>query len=183
MKLTLCSLYHYKKIRTPVGELTIVAGDRGVSALLWEDDSGERVPLPKNLELSNSYALLTDAERQLHEYFLGKRRQFDIPLAAEGTVFQKRVWKLLAQIPYGETSHYQAIAEKLGDPRKARPVGAANGNNPISIIVPCHRVIGKDGSLFGFAGGLKIKRRLLDLERQSISEGFGGLPDREAHAT
>jgi methylated-DNA-[protein]-cysteine S-methyltransferase len=103
--------------------------------------------------------------RQLQEYFAGELREFDIPLLMEGTEFQKRVWKTLQTIPYGETISYGELAKKIGDSKAVRAVGAANGQNPIPIIVPCHRVIGSDGSLTGFGGGIENKRKLLELER------------------
>jgi len=102
--------------------------------------------------------------RQLNAYFAGELREFEIPLLMEGTEFQKRVWKALLAIPYGETISYGELAKKIGEPKAVRAVGAANGQNPIPIIVPCHRVIGSDGSLTGFGGGIENKKRLLELE-------------------
>ena len=107
------------------------------------------------------------ARRQLSEYFEGARRTFDVELAADGTPFQRRVWQALANIPYGETRSYGEIAAAIGNPRAAMAVGGANGSNPLPIVVPCHRVIGSDGSLTGFGGGLAAKRYLLDLEREN----------------
>ncbi|MDP7317991.1 MAG: methylated-DNA--[protein]-cysteine S-methyltransferase [SAR324 cluster bacterium] len=108
--------------------------------------------------------VLAEAQRQLEEYFDGKRFEFDLPLAFEGTTFQQQAWQALREIPYGETHSYQQQAQRLGDPRFARAVGHANGRNPISIIVPCHRVIGKNGKLTGFASGVDKKAKLLELE-------------------
>ncbi len=110
--------------------------------------------------------------RQLEEYFAGTRKQFDIPLALRGTPFQLEVWHALQQIPYGETRTYAGIAHAIGRPTATRAVGAANGANPIPIIVPCHRVIGSNGSLTGFGGGIDVKRRLLDLEAGVTSMSF-----------
>ena len=107
---------------------------------------------------------LAEAQRQLEEYFGGKRFEFDLPLAPEGTTFQQQAWQALREIPYGETRSYQQQAERLGDARFARAVGHANGRNPISIIVPCHRVLGKNGKLTGFASGVDKKAKLLELE-------------------
>lgn len=111
--------------------------------------------------------LLTEAFRQLEEYFRGERKNFDLPLELHGTDFQRRVWQELLKIPYGETVSYKNIAERVGNPYAARAVGMANHNNPIAIIVPCHRVIGADGRLGGYAGGVDFKVALLALERQS----------------
>lgn len=112
--------------------------------------------------------LLKSAVRQLEEYFSKIRKSFDLPLAPEGTPFQKRVWTALGKIPYGETRTYKQIAETIGSPQAARAVGLANNRNPIMIIIPCHRVIGADGSLVGYACGLEIKEKLLNLEKTSI---------------
>jgi methylated-DNA-[protein]-cysteine S-methyltransferase len=156
--------YVSKTIPSPVVRLTLVAGDAGLAAVLWENDSPRRVPLPATSE-DPRHPVLREAERQLKEYFAGTRTSFDLPLDFHGTDFQKRVWKALLKIPFGETRSYAQIARAVGKPTAMRAVGAANGKNPISIIAPCHRVIGKDGTLTGFAGGLKAKAHLLALER------------------
>jgi methylated-DNA-[protein]-cysteine S-methyltransferase len=109
-------------------------------------------------------AVIRRASQQLREYFAGLRRQFDLPLDAPGTAFQKKVWGYLETIPYGETRSYAQVAEAIGAPTAVRAVGAANGANPIAIVVPCHRVVGADGRLTGYGGGLPLKRRLLELE-------------------
>jgi len=155
--------YVSKTIPSPVGRLTLVASDTGLAAVLWEDDSPKRVPLVLAGEAPR-HPVLCEAERQLKEYFAGKRTGFDLPLDFHGTQFQKRVWQALLKIPFGETRSYGQIARALGKPTAMRAVGAANGKNPLSIIAPCHRVIGKDGQLTGFAGGLKAKAHLLALE-------------------
>jgi len=173
---------HYSKtIATPVGRLTLVCSDSAVSALLWENESQERVPLPWRVTQAATHPLLDKAQSQLEEYFSGKRQAFDLPLAPEGTPFQRQAWQALLGIPYGRTISYQEQAVQIGGARKTRAVGAANGKNPISIIVPCHRVIGKNGSLTGFAGGIERKRFLLQLEaryadRQDGQEIAYGLP-------
>ena len=156
--------YVSKTIPSPVGRLTLVASDAGLAAVLWENDSPRRVPIAVANQ-DPKHPVLREAERQLKEYFAGKRTSFDLPLDFHGTDFQKRVWKALLKIPFGETRSYAQIARALGKPTAMRAVGAANGRNPISIIAPCHRVIGKDGTLTGFAGGLKAKAHLLALER------------------
>lgn len=158
--------YLYKTIRSPVGQLTLVGSNRGLAAVLWEDDDPSRVRLGQSKESANHPVLLR-AQRQLEEYFAGKRRKFTVKLDPAGTDFQTRVWKALRTIPFGETRSYGQIAEQIGSHKAVRAVGAANGANPLSIIVPCHRVIGADGKLTGFAGGLAVKARLLALERRS----------------
>jgi methylated-DNA-[protein]-cysteine S-methyltransferase len=156
--------HYFKTIWSPVGELTLVADDRGLAAILWEDDRPGRVRLGALAEKAD-HPVLLETERQLGEYFAGERRTFDVPLSFAGTDFQKRVWAALLAIPFGETRSYGEIAHQLGTPGASRAVGAANGRNPISIIAPCHRVVGSNGKLTGFAGGLDAKAFLLDLER------------------
>ena len=117
-------------------------------------------------------AVLRGVRDQLGEYFAGRRRLFDIPLALEGTPFQQRVWNALCEIPYGETISYGELARRIGHPSAVRAVGLANGSNPIAIIVPCHRVIGANGTLTGYGGGLPTKARLLDLERGITADLF-----------
>jgi len=146
-----------------VGKLKLVASDEGLVAILWEKDSPRRVRLSE-LVPDDQHPVLMKTERQLGEYFAGKRKTFSVPLDMRGTPFQKNVWEALLAIPFGETRSYGQLATQLGNPRATRAVGAANGRNPISIIVPCHRVIGSSGKLTGFAGGLETKERLLRLE-------------------
>ncbi len=153
----------FKWIGSPVGRLKLVGNDAGLAAILWENDSPRRVRLGSLAEDSR-HAMLVSAEQQLAEYFLGERRVFEIPIAFAGTPFQTMVWQALLTIPYGETRSYGQIARQVGHPAAVRAVGAANGRNPISIIAPCHRVIGASGALTGFAGGLEAKRYLLALE-------------------
>jgi methylated-DNA-[protein]-cysteine S-methyltransferase len=158
--------YLYKTMRSPVGELTLVGSDRGLAAVLWEDDDPSRVRLA-DLQEDAEHPVLLRAQQQLEEYFVGKRRKFTVTLDPAGTDFQNRVWNALRTIPFGETRSYGQIAEQIGSHKAVRAVGAANGANPLSIIVPCHRVIGADGKLTGFAGGLAVKARLLALESRS----------------
>ncbi|HEY6455599.1 MAG TPA: methylated-DNA--[protein]-cysteine S-methyltransferase [Steroidobacteraceae bacterium] len=158
--------YLYKTMRSPVGQLTLVGSDRGLAAVLWEDDDPSRVRLGDTKE-SPHHPVLVRAQQQLEEYFAGIRRKFTVKLDPAGTDFQTRVWNALRSIPFGETRSYGQIADQIGSRKAVRAVGAANGANPLSIIVPCHRVIGADGKLTGFAGGLEVKAQLLALERRS----------------
>ena len=155
--------YVYKVIPSPVGKLKLIGSDNGLAAILWENDNPRRVRVRTTIE-DNSHPVLVEVERQLAEYFAGKRKSFSLKLDPVGTQFQNDVWKQLSAIPFGETRSYGQIAQNLGKPTASRAVGAANGRNPISIVVPCHRVIGSSGKLTGFAGGLETKARLLDLE-------------------
>ncbi len=162
---------HSATIDSPVGPLTVVASTAGVRAVLWPDDDAARVPgaTPADSDSAVSAAVRDTIEQvalQLAEYFDGVRTDFDVPLDPVGTEFQRAAWRALRQIPYGETVSYGEQAAQMGDRNKARAVGAANGRNPISIIVPCHRVVGSNGSLTGFAGGVETKQFLLDHERR-----------------
>ena len=153
----------YKRVSSPVGQLTLAATADGLAAVLWEHDRPGRVRL--NLEAEEpDHPVLVEAERQLAEYFAGRRQSFALPLDLEGTAFQRQVWNALLTIPFGETRSYRQIAAQIGNPAAVRAVGAANGRNPVSIVAPCHRVIGSSGALTGFAGGLAVKERLLALE-------------------
>jgi len=152
---------------SPVGALTLVAGEAGLIAILWENDDPDRVRLGP-MEADAGHPVLAAAERQLAGYFTGERRTFDLPLDFRGTDFQKQVWAALLAIPFGETRSYARIAAEIGRPRAVRAVGAANARNPISIVAPCHRVIGANGALTGFAGGLPAKRFLLRLEGVAV---------------
>jgi methylated-DNA-[protein]-cysteine S-methyltransferase len=155
---------HYSKlVQTPVGVLTLVATRDRLVAILWENDNPRRVPLNVVAE-SPDHPVLVRAAAQLEEYFSGRRTTFDLPLEFDGTDFQRKVWSALLNIPFGQTRTYSDIAREIGHPEAVRAVGAANGRNPLSIVAPCHRVIGKSGKLTGFAGGLEAKARLLSLE-------------------
>lgn len=151
-----------RTIASPVGQLRLVASTVGLVAVLWPDDRVGRVPLGAVHDGRSDH--IEAAQNQLAAYFAGRLRRFDIPLDLRGTPFQRQVWAALAAIPFGETRSYGAIAAAIGQPAASRAIGAANGRNPVSIIVPCHRVIGSAGSLTGFAGGLEAKRALLALE-------------------
>ncbi|WP_064120953.1 methylated-DNA--[protein]-cysteine S-methyltransferase [Pseudomonas fluorescens] len=148
---------------SPVGELKLVANGSRLVAILWENDKPNRVRLGPMVEAPDNPVLVKTA-RQLEEYFAGTRNGFDLELDFVGTAFQKKVWAALLTIPFGETRTYSQIAEQIGHPSAVRAVGAANGRNPLSIVAPCHRVIGASGKLTGFAGGLEAKERLLTLE-------------------
>ncbi|MEO6653794.1 MAG: methylated-DNA--[protein]-cysteine S-methyltransferase [Ilumatobacteraceae bacterium] len=152
---------------SPIGELTILAVDDGLLAIDWRDDVGHHTDVsgsPVSDVAPEDHPVLQRVVHQLREYFAGERTHFDLPLAAQGTTFQQQAWDALVRIPYGETVSYGEQATMLGDKNKARAVGAANGRNPIPIIVPCHRVVGSNGKLTGFAGGLDTKAWLLDHE-------------------
>jgi methylated-DNA-[protein]-cysteine S-methyltransferase len=155
--------WYSKVIDSPVGALKLVASDAGLAAILWPDDDPARVRLGAPLENAD-HPVLLETQRQLREYFDGRRKAFDLKLDFTGTPFQRKVWAALLTIPYGETRSYAQIARQIGHPDAVRAVGAANGKNPISIVAPCHRVIGSTGKLTGFAGGLEAKAFLLALE-------------------
>ncbi|MES2057636.1 MAG: methylated-DNA--[protein]-cysteine S-methyltransferase [Pseudomonadota bacterium] len=155
--------YSYKIIASPVGRLTLIASNQGLAAILWENDDPNRVRLGPLVEQPDN-PILVETARQLAAYFAGTLHAFTVPLDFKGTAFQKNVWAALLTIPFGETRSYAEIARQIGKPTAFRAVGAANGKNPISIIAPCHRVIGSGGALTGFAGGLAAKEQLLNLE-------------------
>ncbi|MGB8421014.1 methylated-DNA--[protein]-cysteine S-methyltransferase [Paraburkholderia sp.] len=160
--------YAYKLMDSPVGELKLVANGNRLAAILWENDKPNRVRLPEIVE-ADDRPVLIETERQLNEYFAGTRDRFDLELDFQGTDFQKKVWAALLTIPFGETRSYSDIATQIGNINAVRAVGAANGRNPISIVAPCHRVIGASGDLTGFAGGLTNKMLLLSLEAGQTS--------------
>jgi methylated-DNA-[protein]-cysteine S-methyltransferase len=157
-----------KFMHSPVGTLKLVASEEGLVAILWENDNPRRVVLG-DWRQDDLQPILAEAERQLKEYFEGKRQGFSLPLDMRGTPFQKSVWEALRAIPFGETRSYGQLAKQLGKPGAMRAVGAASGRNPLSIVVPCHRVIGSSGELTGFAGGLQAKAQLLKIESESRS--------------
>ncbi len=156
-------MYHFKLVSTPVGELRLVASERGLAGILWKNDDPHGARFLPQIHYE-SHPILIETERQLREYFAGERRCFELPLDFVGTEFQKKVWNALVAIPFGETRSYSEIARQIDHPQAVRAVGAANGKNPLSIVAPCHRVIGANGKLTGFAGGLEVKAFLLDLE-------------------
>jgi len=153
----------YKSIKSPLGALKIVVTDEALVAILWDNEKLNRVPLDEMIE-GKKNPLILETEKQLNEYFLHQRKEFDLPLETLGTSFQQEVWSELNGIPYGSICAYKDIALKVNRPRAVRAVGTAIGQNPISIIIPCHRVIASSGGLGGFAGGLERKQILLDLE-------------------
>lgn len=158
----------YSELECPVGSLLLAADDVGLR-LIHFGSPGR--PARPGASWRRDGAVLSQVEAQLGEYFAGKRRQFDLPLAPKGTEFQLRVWDQLQAIGYGETISYGQLAQRIGNPSAARAVGLANGANPLPIVIPCHRVIGVDGSLTGYGGGLHIKLHLLRLEGVSVADG------------
>jgi methylated-DNA-[protein]-cysteine S-methyltransferase len=159
--------YLYKLMPSPVGSLTLVASERGLAAVLWEhEDTLPRQFAPVTADAG--HPLLLQTQWELEEYFSGSRRGFTVRLDFSGTEFQNKVWNALRTIPFGQTRSYGEIANQIGRSKAVRAVGAANGRNPIPIIVPCHRVIGADGTLTGFGGGLENKARLLALEGRPV---------------
>jgi methylated-DNA-[protein]-cysteine S-methyltransferase len=162
---------------SPIGRLSIVADDQAIVAICWDTESPEHDPDAHNPALAKldgidaivdvepaDHPVLAAAVEQLGEYFAGRRTEFDLPLAPHGTSFQRQAWEALRTIPFGETITYGEQARRLGDKNKSRAVGAANGQNPIPIVVPCHRVVGSNGHLTGFAGGIGVKAWLLEHE-------------------
>ncbi len=158
-----------KTIGSPVGQLTLVASAKGLCGLLFAKGRHNDGMFAIDMVEAPEHPVLCKAEKQLHEYFAGSRTVFDLPLDMQGTVFQIKAWRELQKIPYGQTVSYGQQAKGMGDAKKARAVGMANGRNPIAIIVPCHRVIGANGSLTGFGGGLKLKQQLLELEQKTAN--------------
>ena len=156
---------YFDVMASPVGVLRLIADAAGLRRICFESD---RHPQAIDAAGRRDAARLAPVRRQLDEYFVGTRRAFDLPLHAVGTPFQLRVWRALCGIGYGETISYAELAARIGNPAARRAVGAANSRNPLPIVVPCHRVIGRDGSLVGFGGGLEVKRRLLDLESGAL---------------
>lgn len=152
----------HTRVDSPVGPLLLAASDAGLHAIEFPES---RHPLKRGPDWREGrHPLLRQAHRQLDAYFAGERRGFDLPLAPAGTAFQRHVWRTLATIPYGTTISYATLAARIGRPGASRAVGAANGRNPLPIVLPCHRVVGADGALTGFGGGLPTKRFLLELE-------------------
>ncbi|AYO55324.1 methylated-DNA--[protein]-cysteine S-methyltransferase [Acinetobacter wuhouensis] len=154
----------FMEMASLVGQLKLVATETALVAVLWENENPNRVRLAELIE-DIQHPILLETQKQLNEYFAGQRQVFDLPLDFEGTEFQQKVWQALLTIPFGETRSYKQIAEQIGNVKAVRAVGAANGKNPISIIAPCHRVVGANGKLVGFAGGLENKDILLKIEK------------------
>ena len=151
----------FDEFASPVGRLAVVADEQGLRHILFES---ERHPVTRSPDWQRDADALREAREQLLAYFRGERRGFDLRLAPVGTPFQMKGWQALAEIPFGKTWSYGDLARRIGDPKAVRAVGAANGRNPLPIVLPCHRVIGSDGSLTGFGGGLPVKQFLLELE-------------------
>jgi methylated-DNA-[protein]-cysteine S-methyltransferase len=165
--------YDTRELDSPVGSLTLVASDAGLRAILWPGDDLGRTGLAGANLAPGRNDVLDEAAAQLEEYFARVRTSFDLPLDLQGTPFQVAAWEALATIPYRETRTYAEQAARLGRPNAVRAIGAANGRNPISIVLPCHRVVGSDGSLTGFAGGLETKAALLAFEHAHASRTTG----------
>jgi methylated-DNA-[protein]-cysteine S-methyltransferase len=159
----------YKEIESPVGKLKLVASANALVAVLWEQERPERVKL-EPMKVTPQQPILVETERQLSQYFSGIRTEFDLPIEPNGSNFQKKVWQALRGIPFGETRSYLDLAEAVGSPNACRAVGAANGKNPLAIVVPCHRVVGANGALTGFAGGVEAKAKLLALEARASAQ-------------
>ncbi len=159
---------HYCYYNAPIGDLLLVEENGKLEQLLFPSEQVGKQPEPQWIENEIPFA---DVISQLKAYFSGERTSFSLDLNPMGTRFQKQVWQELSKIPYGKTTHYGQLAEKIGNPKASRAVGMANGKNPIPIIIPCHRVIGKDKSLTGFGGGLDIKEQLLQLEGVKVKKG------------
>jgi methylated-DNA-[protein]-cysteine S-methyltransferase len=156
---------YYSWHKSPVGSLLLAGSEAGLKLISFAEGKQARTVDPHWQEDDSAFTEVVD---QLRLYFAGERKTFDLPLVLEGTDFQKSVWTTLQTIPYGETVSYKTLAQRIGRPKAVRAVGAANGANPIPIIIPCHRVIGNDGSLTGFGGGLPLKKRLLELESRQL---------------
>ncbi len=158
----------YGEISTPVGQLILFISEQGLHRILWqnEQEAEESQLARKQFKKNEQHPLFLKTASALQDYFLGKRRTFDLPLVLHGTAFQLDAWEVLRNIPYGQTLSYAQQAEEVGHRNKARAVGMANHYNPIPIIIPCHRVIGANGKLTGFAGGMQLKQALLDLEKK-----------------
>jgi methylated-DNA-[protein]-cysteine S-methyltransferase len=159
------SAVFYTTFESPVGSLLLAGDSKALRLVSFESSKLAARPRP---DWKENRAAFAEVIRQLRAYFGGELKEFDVPLAMEGTEFQLRVWNALRAIPYGETISYAQLARRIGNPKAVRAVGLANGSNPIPIIVPCHRVIGSDGSLTGFGGGLSTKKKLLELETKQM---------------
>jgi methylated-DNA-[protein]-cysteine S-methyltransferase len=152
-------------LSSPIGSLLLAADNTGLREITFPKNGAPSLPQPEWIEHSSVFA---EPIRQLRAYFAGGLETFDLPLAPQGTPFQQKVWSKLLNIPYGETISYGELAKRIGNPNASRAVGLANGSNPIPIIIPCHRVIGSNGKLTGYGGGLPIKEKLLALERRQL---------------
>ncbi len=176
-----CATMIARRYESPIGALLLLAENGSLRAVLWPDDDPKRAgihgdvdrPVTPADQTALDQTVLDQTAQQLDEYFAGTRQRFDVPIDGGGTDFQRAAWAGLQEIPYGETRTYGQQASAIGRPSAVRAIGAANGRNPLSIVVPCHRVIGADGSLTGFAGGIDVKRRLLDHEARHRADSLG----------
>ena len=159
----------FRLVPSPLGGIVVAADRSGLRWLEFRQRRDGAFSIPRDWEEDPDFPVLRRAEEQLRAYFEGRRRSFSLPLAPLGTPFQRKVWAALQEIPYGETISYSELANRVGRPAAIRAAGAANGKNPISIVIPCHRVLGKDGSLTGYGGGLEKKGALLELEGALVS--------------
>ena len=171
--------FHSGRVEAPFGPVTVVADDEGVRCVSFGGEHGLRLPAGATVTPDPAHHVVAAALGQLREYLDGERTGFDLPLSLDGTEFQIAAWRALAEVPFGETSSYAAQAASIGRPTATRAVGAANGRNPVAIVLPCHRIVGSDGSLTGFAGGLETKKWLLAHER-AVRERRGAVPETEA---
>jgi methylated-DNA-[protein]-cysteine S-methyltransferase len=169
------------RIETPLGTVRIVARGHAIAGVWFDGQKYDAVPDAAWHESPND-PLLRDAARQLKEYFAGRRARFDLALAPQGTAFQQSVWRAIAKVPAGRTASYGDLARRIGRPSAVRAVGAAVGRNPLSVVVPCHRIVGSDGSLTGYAGGLERKRLLLALERVEVDAAQGAIAAGSDHS-
>jgi methylated-DNA-[protein]-cysteine S-methyltransferase len=170
MAMTIDVPIHRTGLDTPIGVLTLIASPRGLQRVLWPEETAP-ADIPEGCN-----GMLDIAAEQIHAYFDGTLTTFDVALELAGTPFQLQAWRALARIPYGATVSYTAQAARIGHPSAARAVGAANGRNPVPVVLPCHRVVGADGSLTGFGGGLHVKRALIDLEQRTLRARSSGAP-------
>lgn len=159
--------YALQYIHSPVGQLRLIADEQYLIGVLWRNETIRRFSQFEYCEVAY-HPILEQATQQLQQYFAQQRQNFDLPISIQGTNFQIDVWNALKTIPYGETRSYQDIAQQIGRPKAVRAVGMTNGQNPLSIIIPCHRVIGKNGKMVGFGGGIKHKITLLEIEANAI---------------
>jgi methylated-DNA-[protein]-cysteine S-methyltransferase len=158
------------RLQVPFGELTVVASDKGVRYITFENDAHPKSYQNMSVIDDASHPVVARTVAQLHEYIKGTRRTFDVPLDLVGTEFQVQAWNALAKVPYGTTASYTQQAASIGRPKATRAIGAANGRNPVVVVLPCHRIVGADGSLTGFGGGLHVKKWLLDHEA-NVAQG------------
>ena len=159
------------RLQVPFGELTVVASDKGVRYITFENDAHPKSYQNMSVIDDASHPVVARTVAQLHEYIKGTRRTFDVPLDLVGTEFQVQAWNALAKVPYGTTASYAQQAASIGRPKATRAIGAANGRNPVVVVLPCHRIVGADGSLTGFGGGLPVKKWLLDHEATVVTNG------------